>query len=365
VLLALATTAGVVHDPSVSRAQSERSVGHACDTPTVRDGCEHWYSAPSVTLQWSWSAGGTIDSGCQNGTFTAEGLVQRTCAIRWSDGGTSSNPVWIGIDRTPPAVVGLQPDRPPDYNGWFNHPVGLHFQGADSVSGISSCSSTMFGGPEGVGVAVGGTCTDHAGHTASGAFPINYDSTPPRAPSVDAMPGKRRVRLTWTKPPDSHAEVTRLGGGNPPAVVYVGPDDSFTDRQLENGRRYRYVVTLIDQAGNRAARSDSTVPTASKLLLPSRGARLKKRRAPGPLLVWKSVRKARYYNVQVFRDGVKVLSAWPKRAQLRLERRWTYQGQQFRLRPARYCWRVWPGFGKRSKHRYGRQLGSSCFRVAR
>ena len=347
--------------PSVTSAQS---VGHSCDTPTVRDGCEHWYTAPSVTLQWSWSAGGTIDSGCQNGTFTAEGRVQRTCNVRWADGGTSSNPVWIGIDRSAPVVVGMQPDRPPDFNGWFNHPVTLSFQGADGVSGISSCSSTIFGGPEGLGVVVGGTCTDHAGHTASGAFPVNYDSTPPMAPSVDTMPGKRRVRLTWTGSPDHQAEVTRIGGGKPPTVIYRGSGDAYTDRSLKNGQRYRYVVTLIDQAGNRAAGSDSTVPTASKLLLPSQGARLK-RRAPGPLLVWKEIRKARYYNVQVFRNGRKVLSAWPKKTRLRLERTWTYQGMRFRLRPAHYCWRVWPGLGKRSKHRYGKLLGSSCFRIAR
>jgi hypothetical protein len=342
-----------------------QALSHTCDTATSRDGCERWYTASSVTLQWSWSTGGAIGSGCQNGTFFAEGRVDRTCTVDWADGATASNPVWIGIDRTPPAVVGMQPDRPPDYNGWFNHPVGLHFQGADSVSGIAACSSTTFGGPEGLGVVVSGTCTDHAGHAASGAFQINYDTTPPRAPSVDAIPGRSRVRLTWTKSPDTQAEVTRIGGGKPSTVVFLGPGDSFTDRSLANGRRYRYVVTLIDQAGNRTARSDSTVPTASKLLLPSRGARLKRRRTSGPLLVWKSVRKARYYNVQVFRDGLKVLSAWPEDPRLQLKRRWTYRGQQYRLRPGRYCWRVWPGFGKRSKDRYGKQLGTSCFRVAR
>jgi hypothetical protein len=29
----------------------------------------------------------------------------------------------------------------------------------------------------------------------------------------------------------------------------------------------------------------------------------------------------------------------------------------------RYCWHVWPGFGKRSERDYGRKLGQSCFRV--
>jgi hypothetical protein len=349
------------------RAEAQ-SVSHTCDTASTHDDCERWYTASSVTLHWEWSANSTSFSGCQNEAFFDEGLAQRSCTVRWGAGSSATdvtNRVWIGIDRTPPAVLGMQPDRPPDHNGWFNHPVGLTFQGEDAVSGISSCSSTAFGGPEGLGVVVGGTCSDHAGHTTSGAFPINYDSTPPPAPSVDAMPGKRRVRVTWTSSPDSQVEVTRIGGGKPSTVVYRGSGGAFIDRSLENGRRYRYVVTLIDQAGNRAARSDSTVPTASKLLLPSRGARLKKRRTSGPLLVWKEVPKARYYNVQVLRNGRKVLSAWPKNPRLRLKRTWTYQGRRFRLRPAAYCWRVWPGFGKRSKDRYGKLLGSSCFRVAR
>jgi hypothetical protein len=342
-----------------------QAVTHSCDTAAGRDGCERWYSAPSVTLQWAWGSGGMISSGCQNGTFTAEGRVQRSCAITYPDGGSASNPVWIGIDRTPPAVVGMQPDRPPDHGGWFNHPVGVSFLGSDAVSGIRSCSSTVFGGPEGAGVAVGGICTDHAGHSAGGAFGINYDATPPPAPAVSALPGDGRVALNWTPSPDSQAEVLRTGGDEPAAVVYRGPGGAYTDGSLRNERRYRYVVTLTDQAGNRAAGDAAAVPTASKLLLPSEGERVDRAEEPAPLLVWKRVRRARYYNVQLFREGDKILSAWPERNRLQLKREWRYRGKVYHLLPARYCWRVWPGFGKRAERRYGKQLGRSCFRVTR
>jgi hypothetical protein len=318
-----------------------------------------------VTLQWSWSTGGAISSGCENDTFFAEGIVQTSCRVRWADGSDVSNPVWFGIDRTAPQVLSVQPERPPDYNGWFNHPVVLSFRGTDRVSGIASCSATVFAGPEGAGVPVSGTCTDTAGHTAGGSFTINYDATPPPAPTVHAMPGDRKVAVTWTAAADSQAEVLRISAEEPPVVVYRGPGGAFTDGSLRNERRYRYVVTLIDQAGNRAAGDASTVPTASKLLLPSEGARLGRRAEFPPLLVWKAVRKARYYNVQLFRRGKKILSAWPKEPRLQLERKWKYRGRQYRLRPARYCWRVWPGFGKRSAHRYGKQLGSNCFRITR
>jgi hypothetical protein len=346
----------------VAQAQS---VGHSCDTAAGRDGCEHWYTASSVTLMWSWTDGGAISSGCQNGTFFAEGRIQRSCAITFPDGGEASNPVWIGIDRTPPSVVGMQPDRPPDHGGWFNHPVGLSFTGADSVSGIASCSSTVFGGPDGQGVPVGGTCTDAAGHSAGGSFGINYDATPPRAPAVHAMPGDGKVSLTWTTAGASEVEVLRTGGKRAPAVVYRGAGSSFTDRSLRNERRYRWVVTLIDQAGNRAAGDTSAVPTASELLLPPAGARVDRQAGSPPLLVWKAVRRARYYNVQLFRDSEKILSAWPEESRFQLKRTWRYRGKQYHLLPARYCWRVWPGFGKRSEQRYGKQLGRKCFRVTR
>jgi hypothetical protein len=74
---------------------------------------------------------------------------------------------------------------------------------------------------------------------------------------------------------------------------------------------------------------------------------------------------ARYYNVQLFRDGRKILSAWPLRARYQLNRRWTYRGQVHRLVTGKYRWLVWPGFGPRSKADYGRRIGPSTFEVRR
>ena len=204
-----------------------------------------------------------------------------------------------------------------------------------------------------------------AGNVATSSFSLNYDATPPPAPSVAAMPGDGKVALLWSTSPDSQAEVVRSGGDEAPAVVYRGPAGTVVDGAVRNERRYRYVVTLIDQAGNRAAGDTSAVPTASKLLLPSQGARVDKQAASLPLLVWKTVRRARYYNVQLFRHGDKILSAWPKQPRFQLKQAWRYRGKLYHLLPARYCWRVWPGFGKRSAHRYGKQLGRKCFRVTR
>jgi hypothetical protein len=362
-LLLLAVSALLLVGAIAPTAASAQDVVAYCDTPAARDTCDRWYTTSWVSLSWQPDPGGMIVSGCNNGSFVAETKPQpRSCTVMWG-GTTEEKQVWIGIDRTPPRVVSYQTDRPPDYNGWFNHPVGLRFQGTDATSGVASCSSTTYGGPDGQGVMVGGSCRDVAGHTGVGALPLNYDATPPPAPLVDSLPGDNRVALEWTTSPDSQAEVVRGGKEVAPVVVYRGPGGAFTDRGLRNGQRYRYAVSLIDQAGNRAAGTTSAVPTSSKLLEPAKGERI--RIVQLPLLIWKRVRKADYYNVQIFRGRRKVLSSWPRQPRFQVKRRWRYGGRQYRLVPGKYCWYVWPGHGRRAKRDYGKRLGKSCFRIVR
>jgi hypothetical protein len=98
---------------------------------------------------------------------------------------------------------------------------------------------------------------------------------------------------------------------------------------------------------------------ASALLAPRAGARV----TSPPLLRWRRVPRASYYNVQLFRGSVKILSAWPTRTRLQLRARWTYLGRQRRLAAGTYRWYVWPGYGKASLRRYGRVLGGSTFKV--
>jgi hypothetical protein len=332
--------------PSGAAAQS---VVANCDTfPATRDGCNHWYTTGSVVLGWVWNPAAVTTTGCAGGTLTAEGRVERSCLVQFLDSTVSKN-IWIGIDRTPPQLVGLEPGRPANSNGWFNRPVQLTFKGSDATSGVASCSSTTYGGPDGLAVPISGSCSDVAGNVGTGSLPINYDATAPKRPLVEVRPGNKRVSLEWSTPPDVVAEVARSRKGAKPVVVFTGASDHLTDHRLHNGRRYRYVVTLIDQAGNSATDAASAVPTGSPLLLPARGARIHS----APMLVWKPVRRARYYNAQLLRRGHKILTRWPRGPQLQLHK----------LVPARYCWYVWPGFGKRSEHRYGDLLGKSCFTV--
>jgi hypothetical protein len=129
---------------------------------------------------------------------------------------------------------------------------------------------------------------------------------------------------------------------------------------------HSFEVHAIDAAGNVDAtgavhRWTIAAPrrarTTSALLAPRAGARV----TSPPLLVWRRVRRASFYNVQLYRGRVKVLSSWPTRPRLQLRARWTYLGRQRKLTAGTYRWFVWPASGA---NRYGRLLGQSTFRVA-
>ena len=130
-------------------------------------------------------------------------------------------------------------------------------------------------------------------------------------------------------------------------------------------------TTVTCSARDRRANASSAAFAVTVLLKARRTARSKAMIAPragatvrsAPMLRWRPVPKARFYNVQVFRRGHKMLSAWPKRPRLRLHARWVFGGDEYRLRPGKYIWLVYPAFGKLSNPRYGKLVGLSSFVV--
>jgi hypothetical protein len=118
-----------------------------------------------------------------------------------------------------------------------------------------------------------------------------------------------------------------------------------------------------DRRGNATSASFSVTVVLKRakksaaLFAPSAGARV----AAPPMLRWKPPRKVHFFNLQVYRHGRKVLSAWPIRARFRLHKSWTFAGREYRLKPGAYTWLVWPAFGSQTKPRYGKLLGQSTF----
>ncbi|HEX6460023.1 MAG TPA: hypothetical protein VF032_13985 [Thermoleophilaceae bacterium] len=274
---------------------------------------------------------------------------------------TSAASSAFNYDATPPSVTGATADRPPDHDGWYNHPVSFTFQGTDATSGIAGCTTATYSGPVDPTASVAGACTDNAGNAASGAQSFKYDDARPAAARVEVIPGNHSVDVSWTVPGDAAGvTVSRSpqSGGAPAAIVYSGSASSFLDTGLKNGVKYRYAVTDQDQAGNTTTTVIRAIPTGSSLR-PFVGTVVG---AP-PLLTWKKIKGARYYNLQLFFGGKKVLSIWPRTAQVQLKPRWHFRGKTYALATGHYRWYVWPGFGPPSAHRYGKRIGRSSFRV--
>lgn len=417
---------------------------NALAAPTVTftlsgtQGSNGWFRS-NVTIHWTITEPQSVTStqGCEIAQLvTTEGQTSHTCTANFV-GGSSSATATPKIDKTAPSASGGAL-RGPDANGWYNHPVGFGFSGADAVSGIAGCSSPTYSGGDGASVSVSGTCTDVAGNTSAVAMvTFKYDATPPvvttsadrppdgawyrrpltvsfaatdatsgvascTAPVVyrgpdgaaatvkgtcadaagnaagaahvfrydDTAPslprpkverGPGQIRISWAASKDyASTQLVRIPGvrGKRSSVIYAGKGAVFVDRAVEAGRKYRYQLVVADQAGNRSGRTVTAGPLAA-LYLPAAGATVR-----GPVtLAWQAVPGATFYNLQLYRNGVKVLSVWPNRPTFRLGRTWRFAGRVQQLAPGRYVWHLWPAKGTLERPRFGARLGSSTFVV--
>jgi hypothetical protein len=325
-------------------------------------GANNWYTS-NVTVRWRFDPQPLETRGCDIRTLTAD-----TAGTTLSCSATVDLITWVTVDRlfqvdkTRPTMTGASPARPPDSNGWYNHALTVSFLGFDAMSGIESCASVGYAGPDSGAATVSGSCRDNAGNLATSAFSFKYDTTAPNLIAMSAKLGNRSARIAWRKSPDTDVvEVLRAPGrrGQGETVVYRGSGTGFHDTGLIVGRKYEYRVTAFDQAANRSERTIKIVARGA-LLRPAPGAHV----TSPPTLAWTRVKKAGYYNLQLIR-GRKVLSVWTLRPSFQMRRAWIYKGRRYRLKPGVYRWFVWPGFGRIKAANYGRMLGSSTFVVVK
>ena len=325
-----------------------------------------WYNRPvTVTFSGTDATSGlaSCDRPAYSGPDAASLQLSGTC--RDVAGNTSpAAAVALKYDATPPAVSAA-PDRAPDAKGWYRRALTVKFSGADSVSGVASCAApARYAGPDRKDVSLVGSCRDVAGNvSAEQRFVLNYDATAPKLSRVRAQVARGIARVGWQKPADAVlVTIERVPGvnGAKRTHVYSGTGERFLDRTVRNGVAYRYEISALDAAGNVFGTVVATGPRPA-LYQPQAHEVV---HAP-VVLAWKTAPGARYYNVQLHRNGVKVLSGWPRSTRLRLARNWRYLGKAQSLRPGTYTWYVWPGVGARSLSRYGKLLGSSSFVVKR
>lgn len=355
-----------------ARAAHADGVTYACSStvpsmppkPATAANCDGWHTT-SVTLYWSSPAGYVPADLTGNDCSSPHPLDTDTtgtkisCAV-WdgvSFATITGQDVTIRIDKTPPTVTGFTPDRQPDHDGWFNHPVGLQFTGTDATSQIAGCDLVAFSGPEGANASATGGCRDNAGNASTSTFPIKYDATPPMVAALPATTAVGLTTLNWTTSADTvQTRIDRSPGigGAPESEIYSGPDHMFTDSGVTGGTTYRYTLTATDQAANAAATSIDVA--AKRPAVP-------KRAAQPPRLRWRRVKGADYYNMQLYRGNRKVLSVWPRLNRFQLRRNWTFRGHKRKLAPGTYHWYVWPGFGRRAHHRYGKLISHRRFTI--
>jgi hypothetical protein len=341
-------------------------------SPTVTGivGTNGWYRGSTggnyVVLHWNFSdPGGVVNqtTGCEP-AIRIDGPsagTTETCTAYLTAGGSVQWQKTIKVDADPPTGVAATPSRTPDANGWYNHPLSVAWSGSDATSGIASCSSATYQGPDAAPVHLLGDCTDLAGNSSSTSFALQYDATPPQLSSfsVQSTDGANIVHWKSSTPADIAAISRVARGSQTERPLFNGSGAGFVDKKIQDGVEYRYSIRTYDQAGNA---SESRTVLALPKVVPLAKIGYTPRAAGPPILSWPAKAGASYYHVQLFRNGKRILAAWPQKTQLALRARWRWAGRQYRLTPAQYAWFAWAGFGPRARAHY-KLLGHSTFIV--
>jgi len=352
--------AGNVSDPFSLPIKYDATPPTVSAAPARAPDANGWYNHPVAVAFSGTDATAGIDS-CTSTTYSGPDTSGTSLTGSCTDkaGNSAGGSISLQYDSTPPVVTAVL-DRPPDANGWYNHPVALKVSGTDATSGIATCTGGTYSGAADATASLSGTCTDAAGNSASQTVTFKYDDTPPKLTDLTVTAGNGTTTLRWSDSADTASVTVARAStvkGSAVTTVYKGDGRSYTDSKVTNGVHYRYTVTAVDAAGNKASAERVVEPRA--LLRPASGAKLS---AP-PLLAWSKLAGTSYYNVQIFFEGHKVLSLWPVDTKLPLTRAWTYKGVKFTLKKGRYRWYVWPGYGPRTASKYGKLLGGSLFYV--
>lgn len=371
--LAAAIVAVAIAATTTSALAADSGLQYACDppTPAAAANCGVWHTT-SVELLWDWDGINFEPAGVQGSDCTTPHNFDTDttgtdvmCAVwRKSDHSGLTNLIaTIRIDKTEPTVTGFTADRGPDHDGWWNHPVSLQFAGTDATSGIAGCDVVSYSGPDGAAAPVTGGCRDVAGNGAAGTFPLKYDATPPALGPLPAATDVGHITVNWTTSIDAvQTRILRTPGigAAPVSEVYSGPDHTFTDAGVTGGTTYTYALTAADQAGNTASTTIDVTAKPAPQALPATTTGP----AKPPRLRWRRVKGADYYNVQLYRGDRKILSVWPHLNRYQLRRSWTFRGHKRALAAGSYHWYVWPGYGRRSEHRYGKLIAHRRFKIA-
>jgi hypothetical protein len=326
--------------------------------------------APAVTAQDTVDSAPDVVCDHESGSAFPFGDTPVTCTATDDAGNTSEPLVFTVTVQTGPfpeaPVIDLKPPA-------LTNSASAHFEFSTSGT-LASVRCELDGGPS-------VDCTDSQDYAdltegphlftvrvtneienvnlASYSWTVDV-TTPGAVTSLRARARPGSVTLRWVLPIDGDFDRVRVKRRRAGAVAWKAVAEpnaaSLTDQGLVNEVKYQYRVVSIDEAGNVSDRRFTTA-RPSRVFTPQYRATVR-----APVLVdWTSVRKASYYNMQVWRHGRKILSVWPFRSRYRISSSWRFNGKRYFMNEGLHVVYVWPGFGPKAAARYGGLVGSTAF----
>jgi hypothetical protein len=219
---------------SSARAAESESIWPECVAGGAPAICQEsgWYTGPMSVI---WKATGAPEKvePCSLGIkypYESDTVANLSCTATWRGNGVESKRREVVVhDEVSDVTTEAIPERPPDSNGWYNHPVAVTFAG-HGFSGAASCLATgpssviVYSGPDAVSTTLAAKCTDPAGKSAVASLGLRYDATPPtitngfpsRAPDYN---GWYNHPVTWV-----FTGTDAMSGMEPCSATYAGPD---------------------------------------------------------------------------------------------------------------------------------------------
>jgi hypothetical protein len=217
-----------------------------CQTGSFRSECQEssWYTGP-VAVTWKATGQGQLEPPCaENVRYEADTVSNLACTAKWE--GHESVTVQLALhDEVSELATEAIPERPPDSNGWYNHPVTVAFAGR-GFSGPASCvatgssTTTVYSGPDTISTTLGAKCVDPAGKSAIASFALRYDATPPTI--TNAIPTRAPDFNGWYNHP-----VTFVFTGSDPVSGMEPCSATYSGRDSESAE---LVGVCHDRAGN-------------------------------------------------------------------------------------------------------------------
>jgi hypothetical protein len=234
-----AALAVVVLSGSRARAAESESIWPECVSGSVTATCQEssWYTGP-VSVIWRATGAPEKVEPCSLNIkypYETDAVANLSCTATWRGNGSETKRRELVLhDEVSNLITEASPERPPDSNGWYNHPVAVTFA-ARGFSGPASCvaagsSATIaYSGPDTISAAVGAKCVDPAGKHADAGFGLRYDATPPLI--TDALPTRAPDFNGWYNHPVTFVftGTDAMSGMEPCRATYAGPDSDTAE----------------------------------------------------------------------------------------------------------------------------------------